>query len=128
MVSYIDNTRYTLNVALKKSIENFEKNVKGEYICSTEKGIKVKIFNKYTNQYTLVLVKSTRTKLNFENLNSTATFEFNNINKNNIKYAYIYYNQINSIIHTLNIIKKLTKNDLIKESNSNNKTLFDNEG
>lgn len=128
MANIINYTEFVLEQALSDAIEKFEKNVKGEYVCTTERGIRIKINDTTSNKITQCLVVPKSTKVAFENLNGSASLSFNHITKDNAKYAYTYYKQIMSLRHSLSIVKKLDSMELKKlylVEHSKENTLFD---
>ncbi|WOO87011.1 hypothetical protein RZE82_07825 [Mollicutes bacterium LVI A0039] len=122
MSNLIVNTEFVLNEAKKQAIKNFEKNVKGEFVSFTEKGIKIKVLNKNDNSFAFVQAIPKGASIKFENLNSSAALSFNNISKDNAKFAAVYYQQIKSIQHSISIIKKMSEDDLKKAIRQNSQT------
>ncbi|MFV0425232.1 MAG: hypothetical protein ACK5K7_06730 [Bacilli bacterium] len=127
MANIIEYTNFVLDEAINSAIKNFEKNVKGEFVCVTEKGIRIKVLNKNNGNYTHLNVVPKSSKVTFENLNGSAVMDFNNITKDNSKYALIYYNQINSLRHAQFIVNKMNALELKRKFISSKDNLIDNE-
>lgn len=126
MANIINYTNFVIEEALNAAIENFEKNVKGEYVCITERGIKIKILNKSTTKYTQYNVVPKTSKVSFENLNGSAVINFNHITKDNAKFALVYYKQIASLRHVQSIIKKMDPLDMKKKYLASTDNLIEN--
>ncbi len=126
MANILDYTNFVLDKAMNDAIQNFEGNVKGEFVCVTEKGIRIKILNKSSNKYTHYNVVPKSTKVVFENLNGNAAISFNNLTKDNVRYALVYYKQIVSIRHVQSIIRKFDSLELKREYIKKNDNLIDN--
>lgn len=126
MANIIEYATFVLDEALSSAIENFEKNVKGKFICITEKGIRIKIHNVSTGKYSQFNVVPKANKVSFENLNHSAVISFNNISKDNAKYALTYYKQIMTLKHASAIIVKLDSLELKKKYIEANDNLLNN--